>query len=147
MVLISTWSTGGTSPIAAAHCVIFIAYIVVKCHMQLTLLVLRPHHSDKHKVDDIIADVLALFVVKGFSWPQLHMTKPELHDDVITWKRFRRYWPFVRGIHHRSSVDSTHKGPVTRALVFSLMLACTTVCTNSRAADDLRRHGAHCDVA
>ena len=21
------------------------------------------------------------------------------HDDVIKWKRFPRYWPFVRGIH------------------------------------------------
>ena len=23
----------------------------------------------------------------------------ELHDDVIKWKHFPRYWPFVRGIH------------------------------------------------
>ena len=22
-----------------------------------------------------------------------------LHDDVIKWKHFPRYWPFVRGIH------------------------------------------------
>ena len=27
------------------------------------------------------------------------------HDDVIKWKHFPRYWPFVRGIH-RSSVRS-----------------------------------------
>ena len=32
-----------------------------------------------------------------------------LHDDVIKWKYFPRYWPFVRGIH-RSPVDSPHKG-------------------------------------
>ena len=32
-----------------------------------------------------------------------------IHDDVITWKHFPRYWPFVRGIH-RSPVDSPHKG-------------------------------------
>ena len=31
-----------------------------------------------------------------------------LHDDVIQWKKFLRYWPFVRGIH-RSPVDSPHK--------------------------------------
>ena len=31
------------------------------------------------------------------------------HDDVIKWKHFPRYWPFVRGIH-RSPVDSPHKG-------------------------------------
>ena len=32
-----------------------------------------------------------------------------LHDDVIKWKHFPRYWPFVRGIH-RSPVNSPHKG-------------------------------------
>ena len=29
------------------------------------------------------------------------------HDDVIKWKHFPRYWPFVRGIR-RSSVNSPH---------------------------------------
>ena len=32
-----------------------------------------------------------------------------LHDDVIKWKHFPRYWPFVRGIH-RSPVNSPNKG-------------------------------------
>ena len=31
------------------------------------------------------------------------------HDDVIKWKHFPRYRPFVRGIH-RSQVNSPHKG-------------------------------------
>ena len=31
------------------------------------------------------------------------------HDDVIKWKHFPRYWPFVRGIH-RTPVNSPHKG-------------------------------------
>ena len=43
------------------------------------------------------------------------------HDDVMTWRclTFPRYCtgPFVRGIH-RSPVDSSHKGPVTLALMF-----------------------------
>ena len=26
------------------------------------------------------------------------------HDDVIEWKYFSRYWPFVRGIHRGTSV-------------------------------------------
>ena len=30
------------------------------------------------------------------------------HDDVIKWKNFPRYWPFVRGIHWWL-VDSPHK--------------------------------------
>ena len=32
-----------------------------------------------------------------------------LHDDVIKWKHFPRYCPFVRGIH-RSLVNSPHTG-------------------------------------
>ena len=44
-----------------------------------------------------------------------------VHDHVIKWKRFPRYWPFVSGIH-RSPMDSPHEGPVTRDLMFSFML-------------------------
>ena len=39
-----------------------------------------------------------------------------LHDDVIKWKHFPRYWPFVRGIH-RSPVNSSHKGQWRGALM------------------------------
>ena len=42
------------------------------------------------------------------------------HDDVIKWKHFPRYWPFVRGIH-RSQVNSPHKGQWRGALMFSLI--------------------------
>ena len=35
------------------------------------------------------------------------------HDEVIKWKHFPRYWPFVWGIH-RSPVNSPHKWPVTQ---------------------------------
>ena len=44
------------------------------------------------------------------------------HDDVIEWKHFLCYWPFVRGIH-RSLVNSPHKGQWRRALMFSLICA------------------------
>ena len=43
-----------------------------------------------------------------------------VHDDVIKWKHFPRYWPFVRGIH-RSPVNSPHKGQWRGALMFSLI--------------------------
>ena len=42
---------------------------------------------------------------------------PITHDDVIKWKPFPRYWPFVRGIH-RSPVSSPHKGQWRGALMF-----------------------------
>ena len=45
-----------------------------------------------------------------------------LHDDVIKWKPFPRYWPFVRGIH-LSPVNSRHKGQWRGALMFSLICA------------------------
>ena len=36
----------------------------------------------------------------------LYMVREPLHDDVINWKHFSCYWPFVRGIH-RSQRAST----------------------------------------
>ena len=44
------------------------------------------------------------------------------HDDVIIWKHFPRYWPFVRGIH-RSPVNSPHESQWRGALLFSLTCA------------------------
>ena len=67
------------------------------------------------------------------------------HDDVIKWKHFPRYWPFVRGIH-RSPVNSPHKGQWHGALMFSLICAWINGWVNNRWAGDLRRHRAHYDV-
>ena len=68
-----------------------------------------------------------------------------VHDDVIEWNHFPRYWPFVRGIH-RSSVNSAHKGQWRGALMFSLICAWINAWVNTREAGDLRRHLAHYDV-
>ena len=46
------------------------------------------------------------------------------HDDVIKWKHFPRYWPFVQGIH-QSPMNSPHKGQWCSALMFSLI--CTWI--------------------
>ena len=66
-------------------------------------------------------------------------------DDVIKWKHFPRYWPFVRGIH-RSPVNSPHKGQWHGALIFSLICAWINAWVNNREASDLRRHRVHYDV-
>ena len=68
------------------------------------------------------------------------------HDDVIKWKHFPRYWPFVRGIH-RSSVNSPHKGQWRGALMFSLICVWINGWVNNREAGDLRRYRAHYDVS
>ena len=67
------------------------------------------------------------------------------HDDVIKWKHFPRYWPFVRGIH-RWPVNSPHKGQWRGALTFSLICAWVNGWVNTREAGDLRCHRAGYDV-
>ena len=69
-----------------------------------------------------------------------------MHDDVIKWKHFARYWPFVRGIH-RSPVNSPHKGQWRGALLFSFICVWTNGWVNNRSAADLRRNRAHYDVS
>ena len=72
-------------------------------------------------------------------------TSFKFHDDVIKWKLFPRYWPFVRGIH-RSPVNSPHKGQWRGALMFSLICVWINGWVNNNEAGDLRRYRAHCDV-
>ena len=67
------------------------------------------------------------------------------HHDVIKWKHFPRYWPFVLGIH-RSPVNSPLKGQWRRALMFALIFAWINGWVNNREAGDLRRYRAHYDV-
>ena len=79
--------------------------------------------------------------------PQISSTdaRSSNHDDVIKWKHFPRYWPFVRGIH-RSPVNSPHKGQWRGALVFSFICVWINGWVNSRKAGELRRSRAHYDV-
>ena len=66
------------------------------------------------------------------------------HDEVIKWKHFPRYWPFVRGIH-RSPVNFPHKYQWRGALMLSLICAWINSWVNNRGAGDLS-HRAHYDV-
>ena len=92
-------------------------------------------------------------------WSHNHIIQVKLHrsflvlwstnhvknDDVIKWKHFPRYWPFVPVIH-RSPVNSLHKGQWRGALMFCLICAWITGWVNNREACDLRRHCADYDV-
>ena len=69
-----------------------------------------------------------------------------IHDAVIKWKHFPRYWPFLRGIH-RSPANSPHKGQWRGALTFSLICVWINGWVNNREAGDLRRYRAHYDVS
>ena len=67
------------------------------------------------------------------------------HDDVIKWKHFLRYWPFVRGIH-RSRANSPHKGQWHGTLMFSLICVWINGWVNNREAGDLTRYYAQYDI-
>ena len=65
------------------------------------------------------------------------------HDDVIKWKHFPRYWPFLQVIHR----NIPHKGQWRGALMFSLICTWINGSLSNRKAGDLRRHRAHYDVS
>ena len=69
-----------------------------------------------------------------------------VHDDVMKWKNFPRYWPLVWGIH-RSPVNSPHKGQWHGTLMLSLICFWINGWVNNREAGDLRRYRAHYDVS
>ena len=82
------------------------------------------------------------------NWWYLHNkwnTTRLTHDDVIKWKYYPRYWPFVWGIH-RSAVNSLHKGQWRGSLMFSLICAWINGWLNNGEAGDLRCHRTHYDV-
>ena len=78
--------------------------------------------------------------------PETILSINSLHDDVIKWKHFPRYWPFVRGIH-RSPMNSSRKSQWRGALMFSLICALINGWANNRETGDLRRHCTHYDVS
>ena len=98
--------------------------------------------ESKEKYDNIIQFLRVNLLLYS---NRIYTVYPRNHDDVIKWRHFPRYWPFVRGIH-RSPVTSPHKGQWRGALMFSLICAWMNDWVNNRDAGDLRRHRAHYDV-
>ena len=61
-----------------------------------------------------------------------------IHDDVIKWKHFPRYWPFARGIHRSRWIPRTKASDAE--------LWCFLCWENNHEAGDLRRYRDHNDV-
>ena len=78
-------------------------------------------------------------------WISNFLVSFSLHHDVIKWKHFPRYWPFVWGIH-RSPVNFPQKGQWRGALMFALICVRINGWVNNREAGDSRHHRAHYDV-
>ena len=89
-------------------------------------------------------NVLSLInnMMRQYSWLIIFKSN---HDEVIKWKHFPCYWPFVRGLH-RSPVNSLHKGQWRGALIFSLICVWINGWVNNHEAGDLRHYCAHYDV-
>ena len=81
-----------------------------------------------------------VFITSCVRW-DYEISQP--HDDVIKWKYFPRYWPFVLGIHRSRWIPHTK---TREALMFSLIYTWINGWVNNREAGDLRRHSAHYDV-
>ena len=58
-----------------------------------------------------------LCVVEAISLFLRNLSHVFTYYDVIKWKHFPRYWPFVRGIHWSPRI------PLTKVLMFSLICA------------------------
>ena len=102
--------------------------------------IVSPPKAVERSICSVTRDSMAL------SWRQCYdPLNSRSHDDVIKWKHFSRYWPFVWGIH-RSPVNSPHKGQWRGTLMFSLICAWINGWVNNGDAGDWRRHRAHHDV-
>ena len=73
-------------------------------------------YDNNNNVDNYHVDHLANIIIIFFTF----IVIASIHDDVIKWKHFPRYWTFIRGIH-RSPVNSPHKGQWRWALMFSFI--------------------------
>ena len=94
---------------------------------------MRQHQHSYRQTYNIRLTLVGNKIVDQHLHSRLTTCWPSMHDDVIKWKHFPRYWPFVWGIH-RSPVNSPHKGQWRGALMYSLI--CTWV--HNREAGDLR---------
>ena len=73
-------------------------------------------------------------VPMSMKWPwMIWIIFTGIHDDVIKWNHFPRYWPFVRRIHWLP-VNSLHKGQWRGALMFSSICAWINGWVNNREA-------------
>ena len=94
---------------------------------------------------DLNAQLLVLFWFGNISFWYVYVEYTRVflsHYDVIKWKHFPPYWPFVRRIH-RSPVNSPHKGQWRGALMISLICVWINHWVNNREAGDLRRYHTH----
>ena len=116
------------------HCPSSRAWVLVRAPYQV-VFPLYQTSIDKYvivfldsSIPNVVKSVLKYLFVDQSEWSRLGKSvfsfkvsnHDEILDDVMKWKHFPHYWPFVRGIH-RSPVNSPHKGQWCGAFTFSLI--------------------------
>ena len=79
------------------------------------------------------------YICQGFGDVRSQVTcgNDIINYDIIKWKQFPRYYPFVRGIHW-PPVDFPYKGTVTQTFDVSLLLIWKTNCWTNIQLTDIR---------
>ena len=95
--------------------------------------------------DNTFIELWIQLLISALNWYISVKDHKSLHDDVIKWKHFPRYWPYVRGIH-QSPVNSPHRGQWRGTLMFSLICARINGWVNNREAGEWRHNRVHYDV-
>ena len=108
------------------------------------------HNNDRHRVSCHLlwrSDMSGIIVFRCMGglllfhvWMLTNRLSIRSHDDVIEWKNFPRYCPFVL------PVNSPQKGLWRGALMFSLICAWINGWVSNNKAGDLRRHRANYDI-
>ena len=83
-------------------------------------------------ISNFSCNVTGMIQIECQGWNEHFFT-----SDVVKWKHFPHYCPFVRGIH--GPLVNLRKGPV----LWIFYILWTSCCTNSRMASDLRHYDAY----
>ena len=72
-------------------------------------LVIEKHVRVRRKLSNVMRRPGCVFPLHDLSCKESgrQSARPNVHDDVIKWKHFSRYWPFVRGIHRWIPITKT----------------------------------------
>ena len=114
-----------------------------KFSMRINLLSYVSIRNSYFRMDcgHIVFESYILCIARNYPHPQHNYS----HDDVIKWKHFPRYWPFVREIPGHRWLPLTMASDAELWCFFLLICAWTYGWVNNRDADDLRRHCSHYD--
>ena len=91
-----------------------------KCVLEHHLTPPRPPHTHTHTHTDTVPLATASSPTRVRYWVSFVRTNPACipllsscnHDDVIKWKHFPCYWPFVLGIHRSRWIPRTKASDV-----------------------------------